>query len=80
MWQWLDRIPVLALVVGALLLGLAPFTPEPHLWEKLKMLAHGLLIRPIDIFDLVMHALLPLLLVIKLGRMMLAGNRKNPSA
>ena len=40
MWQWLDRIPVLALVAGAILLGLAPFTPEPHLWEKLKM--HGL--------------------------------------
>lgn len=80
MWQWLDRIPVLALVVGAILLGLAPFTPEPHLWEKLKMLVHGLLIRPIDIFDLIMHASLPVLLVIKLGRMVLAGSRENPSA
>lgn len=80
MWQWLDKIPVLALVVGAILLGLAPFTPEPHLWEKLKMLVHGLLIRPIDIFDLIMHASLPILLVIKLGRMVLAGSRENPSA
>ncbi len=80
MWQWLDRIPVLALVAGATLLGLAPFTPEPHLWEKLKMLMNGLLIRPIDIFDLVMHASLPLLLVLKLGRTMLAGNRESPSA
>jgi hypothetical protein len=79
MWQWLDRIPVLALIVGAILLGLAPFTPEPHLWEKLKMLVHGLLIRPIDIFDLVMHASLPLLVIIKLGRTMLAGNRGHPS-
>jgi len=80
MWQWLDRIPLLALVAGAILLGLAPFTPEPHLWEKLKMLVHGTLIRPIDIFDLVMHASLPILLVLKLWRTMLAGNRENPSA
>jgi hypothetical protein len=80
MWQWLDKIPVLALVVGATLLGLAPFTPEPHLWEKLTMLMNGLLIRPIDIFDLVMHASLPVLLVIKLGRMMLVRNRESPSA
>ena len=70
---WLDRIPLTALVVAALALGLAPFTPEPHLWQKLKMLAHGELTRPIDIFDLVMHASLPLLLIAKLVRMLLSG-------
>ena len=43
--------------------------PEPHLWEKLKMLAEGTLSRPIDIFDLLMHALPWVLLVAKLGRM-----------
>ena len=37
-------------------LGLAPFTPEPHVWEKLKMLAAGELVKAIDIFDLLMHA------------------------
>jgi len=79
-WQWLDRIPVLALLAGAILLGLAPFSPEPHLWEKLRMLVHGTLDRPIDIFDLVMHASLPVLLVIKLGRAMFPGSRENPSA
>jgi hypothetical protein len=66
---WLDRIPLAILVPLALLLGLAPFVPEPHLWEKLKMLAAGSLVRPIDIFDLVYHAAPVLLLALKLVRM-----------
>ncbi len=65
---WLDRIPLGLLAIGAVLLGLAPFLPEPHLWEKLKMLAAGTLKRPIDIFDLLMHASLPLLLGLRLFR------------
>lgn len=65
---WLDRIPLWLLAVGAVLLGLAPLLPEPHLWEKLKMLAAGTLKRPIDIFDLVLHASLPVLLGLKLIR------------
>jgi len=65
---WLDRFPFGLLIAGALLLGLAPFMPEPHLWEKLKMLAAGTLTRPIDIFDLLLHASLPVLLVLKLIR------------
>ena len=69
MWTWLDKIPVLPLLVGALLLGAAPFVPEPHLVEKLRMLVAGELVRPIDIFDLLMHGILPLLLLLKLGRM-----------
>ena len=66
---WLDRIPLVILVPLALLLGLAPFLPEPHLWEKLKMLAAGTLSRPIDIFDLVYHGAPVLLLALKLARM-----------
>jgi len=69
--NWLDQIPLWALIVGAVLLGLAPFTPEPHLWQKLQMLADGTLSRPIDIFDLVMHASLPALLAVRLVRMAL---------
>lgn len=57
--------PVEALVL-ALTLGLAPFAPEPHIWEKLKMLASGTLVRPIDLFDLVLHGLPWLLLAAKL--------------
>jgi hypothetical protein len=39
--KWLDSIPLWALVAGTVFLGLAPFAPEPHLWEKLKMLVSG---------------------------------------
>ncbi len=67
--RWLDRIPLAVLLVAALLLGPAPFLPEPHLWEKLKMLAAGNLVRPIDIFDLLWHAAPLVLLALKLVRM-----------
>lgn len=76
--QWLDKIPLAALVIAALALGLAPFTPEPHLWQKLRMLAGGTLSRPIDIFDLVMHAAVPLLLLVRLVRLA-RGHRPDPS-
>ncbi|HKJ70690.1 MAG TPA: RND transporter [Gammaproteobacteria bacterium] len=69
--RWIDRIPLGSLVVAALLLGLAPFAPEPHLWQKLKMLANGTLTRPLDIFDLVLHGLFPVLLAVRLGRLAL---------
>lgn len=72
---WLDHIPLVPLAVVALLLGLAPFVPEPHLWEKLKMLAQGTLTRPIDTLDVILHAVAPLLLVAKLVRLaQKAGN------
>ena len=67
--EWLDRIPLVVLLIAALTLGLAPFVPEPHLWEKLKMLAAGTLSRPLDIFDLLWHAAPWLLLAAKLVRM-----------
>ena len=67
--SWLDRIPLAPLVLIALALGLAPFVPEPHLWEKLKMLAAGTLTRPIDLVDLAMHGAPALLLALKLGRL-----------
>jgi len=47
-------------------MALAPFVPEPHLWEKLKMLAAGTLVRPIDIFDLFLHGAPLVLLALKL--------------
>lgn len=66
---WLDRLPVWVLIAVALTLGLAPFVPEPHLWQKLRMLASGTLSRPIDLFDLLYHAAPWLLLALKLFRM-----------
>ncbi|MCT2538953.1 RND transporter [Sedimentimonas flavescens] len=55
-------------MIFALLLGLAPFTPEPHVWEKLKMLAAGTLARPLDWFDLLLHGAPWLVLAAKVIR------------
>jgi hypothetical protein len=44
------------LVPLVLLLGFAPFFPQPHIVEKVRMLMAGTLRRPIDIFDLFWHA------------------------
>ena len=63
--KWLDRVPFFPLAAGALLLGLAPLTPQPHLLEKLQMLFSGTLQRPVDIFDLCLHGVLPALLLLK---------------
>jgi hypothetical protein len=67
--SFIDSIPWPLLLFFALFLGLAPFRPEPHLWEKLKMLTAGTLVRPIDIFDLLLHATPVVLLIVKLLRM-----------
>ncbi len=67
--KWLDRISLGLLAPAAILLALAPFTPEPHLWEKLKMLADGTLVKPLDIFDLLMHGTPLALLALKLVRL-----------
>lgn len=63
----LARIPLSVLVFACLTLGLAPFVPEPHLWEKLKMLAAGELTQPMDLFDLALHGAPWLFLGLKLA-------------
>ena len=65
---WLDGISWPLVIIGVLTLGLAPFVPEPHIWEKLKMLAGGTLKRPIDIFDMAFHAIPWLLAILKIAR------------
>ncbi|MEA3291148.1 MAG: RND transporter [Pseudomonadota bacterium] len=65
---WLDNISLPLLLIVCLTLGLAPFFPEPHIWEKLKMLFSGTLSRPIDIFDFLMHGAPWVLLALKLLR------------
>lgn len=69
---WLDEFPLTLIVMACLLLGLAPFVPEPHIWEKLKMLVAGTLVRPIDIFDLLLHSAPFIVLILKLIRMKLS--------
>lgn len=68
---FLDSIPWWAAILAALTLGLAPFTPEPHIVEKLRMLSQGVLNRPLDMFDLAMHAAPFLLVLAKFARQML---------
>ncbi|MEQ8553701.1 MAG: hypothetical protein RIC06_03300 [Cyclobacteriaceae bacterium] len=43
-------------VILSLTLGLAPFSPEPHLWGKLKWVWGGAVgMQAVDYFDLIMH-------------------------
>ena len=74
MFKLIDDLSLTVFLVAALTLGLAPFTPEPHVWEKLRMLAAGELSRPIDMFDLALHGLPWLLLEVKAVRLAL-GHR-----
>jgi len=66
--RFLDRISWSVALVLAVFLGAAPITPEPHLVEKLRMLVQGQLVRPLDMFDLSMHAAPIVLLVLKAWR------------
>ena len=66
--KFLDKISYRYLVIFAILLGLAPFQPEPHLSEKFKMLLDNSLSKPIDIFDFLFHLAPVILLLLKLLR------------
>lgn len=52
------------ILVACLTLGLAPFTPEPHVWGKLRWVLGGALgMQPMDWLDLLFHGLPWLLLI-----------------
>lgn len=72
MWEMLEQLPLSYAVIAAATLGLAPFTPEPHIWEKLKMIKAGTLKRPIDIFDFLLHAAPFAVLLAKLAQLLIA--------
>lgn len=72
--RWLSSISWPILVLGCATIGLAPFAPEPHVWEKLGMLVAGELHKPIDIFDLLMHGA-PWLLLLAKGILTLLARR-----
>ncbi|MDX8386026.1 MAG: hypothetical protein R8M11_05875 [Gallionella sp.] len=63
--NWLKGIPYIVLIGGSVLMALLPFSAESHLLEKLGMLIQGDLSKPIDIFDLFLHASPMFLLVTK---------------
>jgi len=64
----IDKIPLLPLAFVAVFMMLAPFSPEPHLLEKSRMLINGELSKPIDIFDLFWHSLFITVFLIRLVR------------
>lgn len=66
MLSFLHKIPWPVLLMVCATLGLAPFFPEPHIWQKLNMLMQGTLSRPIDILDFLFHGTPWVLLVLKL--------------
>lgn len=66
--NWIDKIPTGMLAIAALVMALAPFTPEPHLLEKFRMLLAGTLTRPVDIFDVFWHLAPAILLAVQLIR------------
>lgn len=60
LFQW----PVI--IVACLTIGLAPFLPEPHIWGKIKwVVGGGNEMQFMDIFDLAMHGLPWVLLILK---------------
>lgn len=75
---WMDKLPFLPTIIIVGMLAIAPYSPEPHVWEKLKMLFSGTLVRPVDIFDLVLHGSAAILLVLRVARWgyIKIGNKK----
>lgn len=70
MLRYLDSISDPVLIFIAAFMLLAPFSPMPHVLEKLIMLKDGNLTRLVDIFDLFFHVIPSILMVIKFSRKM----------
>lgn len=56
-------------VLGSLTLGLAPFTPEPHIWKQIQNLRLGREMLMMDWLDLLMHGAPWVVLFVILGSM-----------
>jgi len=66
-------------LVAALTLGLAPFFPEPHLFEKIRWLLGGAEgMKLMDWFDFILHGSPWVWLIVEIGR--LVSRRKNERA
>lgn len=76
--KWTDQLSWPLVLIGTLTLGMAPFFPEPHFFEKIGMLVDGTLSRPIDIFDLFLHGFFPIIFVLKGLNKLAAGTPQIP--
>jgi hypothetical protein len=57
-------------------IGLAPFSPEPHIWGKIKWVMGGAIgMQPMDWGDLLLHGF-PYLLLVRLIVIRLLKNKK----
>ena len=65
MKKFLDNFSFPVLIILAVFLGTAPIGSQPHLLEKIDMLMSGTLVKPLDIFDLLLHSAPIVLLIIK---------------
>ena len=62
--SFIDKLNWGIIILLCVTMGLAPFSP-PHILEKLSMLIKGNLIKPIDWFDLFLHATPWIILILK---------------
>ena len=65
MWRLIDSVSYPVLIFISAFMLLAPFSPMPHVLEKLIMLKDGNLTRAVDIFDVFFHLIPSILLAIK---------------
>jgi len=66
MQNYISQLPWIVVIILCLTLGLAPYSPQPHLIEKLVLLTDGQLSTPVDIFDFLMHLSPFVLLILKI--------------
>lgn len=52
---FLDKLPAGPVMFFGGIYFFMPVLPEPHLWEKAKMIVDGIPLMPIDYFDIVVH-------------------------
>lgn len=67
--DWVARLPLMPLAIGAILLAGAPFVPQPHLVEKARWLIDGTPLKPVDWFDILWHSWPVLLIGLKFAAM-----------
>ena len=77
--RWIQSLSWPLVIILTLTLGLAPFTPEPHLLEKVTMLFNGDLSKPIDIFDLFLHGTPWVLFFLKVSTLFSADSKSDSS-
>ena len=71
--KWIDKMSLFPLLAVTVLMASLPLQGSSHLFEKLEMLRLGVLSRPLDIFDLLMHGTPAVLLAIRVVRQFVLG-------